>query len=142
MGFSDSFLYIEPQPSWRYLAFLTVAHSIGLAGLLANPALHGALGCFLLLLLLTSLVHKAAQSALLLTEDAVMRVVMTEGQYTLLTRGGARLPAELLSASVFRWLIMLTFRVPGQAGRYRVVLMNGSTGKDSFRRASVLYRFA
>ena len=142
MTFSDRFLYIEPQASWRYLALLTGAHGIGLAGLLANPAFHGAIGGFLALLLLTSLVHTAARGALLVTDDAIVRIVLSEGQYILLTRGGDRLQVELAAARVFRWLILLEFRVPGRRFQTRrVVLMNDSTGSDNFRRASVLYRY-
>lgn len=143
MPFSDLSLYLESRPSWRYLALLTWAHAIGLAGLLFNPVLHNAVGAFLTLLALLSLVHMAASRALLLRDSSILRVLLSEGRFMLVTRGGDRLPAELTSAWVLSdWLVFLSFRTPGHPLRRRhLVLMADSTTPDAFRRARVLFRW-
>ncbi len=141
--FSDENLYLDLKPSARVLVVFAAVHGLGLLGLIANPIFHNALGAYLALALLVSLVVVASEHALLLAPQSIIRLVLSNGRFRIVCAGGEQKNVQLIEPIII-WtgLVVMIFREHGRWVRRRyVVLMRDSVDADSFRRTRVMLRY-
>lgn len=135
-------LHIHLQPSYRLVTILSLAHS-AVAILLWPLALSWGVKAILVTLLLISLIYYLRKDALLVANNAVVALTLTDEMSCVLAMRSGRLMAcsVLGNSFVAPYLTVINLQSEGKFCERSVVILPDSLGAEEFRRLRVWLRW-